>query len=191
MRNEAPSVRFSAPPASCPAAFLPGSGVSCPAADLRKSSSSQSLMLMRAALSSPSGMASPALKAFLANSYALTPSTLLALNRGATCICSPMKALSASSTDSFSMWEQGKRASMPFSRSKEGVVAPKLTPATYSLSCFWSSSARLVAGPMHTSSTPVARGSRVPACPTFSFFFPKCLIAAYLILRITSAEVQR
>ena len=53
-----------------------------------------------------------------------------------------------------------------------------------------SSSASLVALPMQTKRTPVARGSSVPACPTFRFFLPKCLQAAYFILRITSADVH-
>ena len=56
---------------------------------------------------------------------------------------------------------------------------------------FWIVSARRVALPMHTMSTPVARGSRVPACPTFRFFLPKCLQAAHFSFLITSAEVHR
>ena len=53
-----------------------------------------------------------------------------------------------------------------------------------------SSSARRVAFPMQTRSTPVARGSNVPACPTFRFFLEKCLHAVHFSLRTTSAEVH-
>ena len=84
----------------------------------------------------------------------------------------------------------GYLASMAFSKSNEGVVAPKLISAMYSLSCFCSSSANLVALPMQTRSTPVARGSNVPACPTFRFLLPKYLQAANFIFLITSAEVH-
>ena len=61
---------------------------------------------------------------------------------------------------------------MPCSMSNDGVVAPKRSKATYSLVCAWNSSMRLVALPVHTMTTPVARGSSVPACPTLSFFAP-------------------
>ena len=70
-------------------------------------------------------------------------------------------------------------------------MAPKTRPATYSFSCACRLSAILVALPMQTSSTPVASGSSVPACPTFKCLLEKCLQAAHLTFRITSAEVQR
>ena len=130
------------------------------------------------------------LYSFLASSYALTPSTDFAEKSGATCSCSPMNRVSAFRMASAVICAYGNILSTSFSRSYDGVVAPKLMPATYSLSCDWSRSAIFVALPMHTSSIPVANGSSVPAWPTFRFFFPKCLIAAYFILRMTSAEVH-
>ena len=130
------------------------------------------------------------LYALRAISYARTPSTLLALNSGATCSCSPTKPRSISSTAWRVIPFTGKRASIAFSLSYEGVVAPKLTPARYCLGLRCSSSASLVALPMQTRRTPVARGSSVPACPTFRFFLPKCLQAANFIFLITSAEVH-
>ena len=79
---------------------------------------------------------------------------------------------------------------MGCSRSKDGVVAPRAIVATYSLvsACNWS--IRFVARPVQTIITPVARGSRVPAWPTFSFLTPRLRHSAHLTLPTKSNEVH-
>ncbi len=55
-------------------------------------------------------------------------------------------------------------------RSSVSVATPSLRRARYSFSNFISSETRLVAAPKQSIRTPSAKGSRVPACPTFRIF---------------------
>ena len=88
------------------------------------------------------------------------------------------------------MCSTGYSASISVSKSKEGVVAPNLMVATYSLVWYWKLSISLVFLPVHRIITPVARGSKVPACPTLSFFTPICLLNTPLTLFTRLKEVQ-
>ena len=101
----------------------------------------------------------------LAMSQSFLPPTFKAEYIGGICFDGPMKERIASLNSSIVMLTSFSSMTCPLI-SWVSVVMPSFISATYSFGMSHS----FVADPMHTGSTPVASGSRVPVCPIFLIF---------------------
>src|SRR5215468_4450751 len=102
----------------------------------------------------------------LASRWALFPSTLMALMAGGICWISPVSSRAAAWTSASVTSLAGAPAMTLPSASQVSVAWPSLIVARYSFSVRARCPSSRVALPTPTTSTPVASGSSVPACPT-------------------------
>ena len=91
------------------------------------------------------------------------PFILLAEKIGGICNFSPVKLLEIFFRTLSSSLGKGNSLSISVSKSNEGVVEPNLISPIYSLDSFINWSIILVFFPVKTTTTPDARGSKVPA----------------------------
>ena len=127
-------------------------------------------------------------KPFWASLYKRSPLCFNAEYIGGICFCSPMNDFNTLSIYAVLVETSDEQVSMISpSLSPVEVLVPSIISARYVLSELIKNRDILVACPIQTGRSPVARGSKVPVCPTFlilNCFFIFCIACLMTALTV-------